>query len=151
MGFRLTIQGIESQGTYTFGEKIMSFVNVGIDTPRNSMGKSSDVDITLHVAGHLISPDDISSDSDTIELMRWAQVPAQSADSYRSVTVETIAAGQTIRKMDLSHAFVIRYNETYTESKGVGSFSMVIRQRVDQISKVKAQGPQQQSADQSAG
>jgi len=133
MGCRLTIKG--QDGVITFGEKIISSANVEIDSPLNTKAKASMVDITLEVSGYLNPPNAEFNDSDTLKLIEWAQYPAEKweEDLYRDVTVEVINNDKIFRKINLTKAFIVSYSETSSETNGVGSFSMLLRQRVDML------------------
>lgn len=136
MGFRLTVKGKE---TIHYKEDIISFVNVQLSTPITSRAKSTDNAVTMWVTGKLLSTDIGSNNSDTLKLFQWSLVPAQSADAYRGVTVEVITASQTFRKISFPNAFVIDYSERYSDNTGVGEFTLILRQKADQIPLVKAE------------
>ncbi|MCC5468213.1 membrane-associated protease 1 [Pelosinus baikalensis] len=135
MGFTLTIKG---QETIYFSENMISSVHVQLSTPHDSKAKSTDHAATLWVTGKLLSTEIGASNSDTLKLFDWSLVPAQSADAYRDVIVKVISADQTFRKIHLPIAFIIDYSERYADNTGVGEFTLVLRQRADQIPLVKA-------------
>lgn len=134
MGFTLSIKGKDTE--ISLGEKIVSTVHVVVATPNDSMAKSSSVAATMFVGGKLtVNPGE--TNTDTLNLFKWSLVSAKNADAYRDVTVEVITNDQIFRTIDFPNAFVIDYNERYSDSTGMGQFSLVLRQKVDQMSKIK--------------
>lgn len=112
-----------------------------VNTPSDSRAKSSDAAATMWISGKLLSTEDMIDNSATVKLFEWSLVPASSADSYRDVSVEVIIHDeQVFRKINFPHAFVIDYSERYSNTSGVGDLSMVLRQRVDKMTDIKAQG-----------
>ena len=109
---------------------------MAIDSPRYTKAKASMVDITLGVSGYLNPPNAEFNDSDTLKLIEWAQYPAErwQEDLYRDVTVEVINNDKIFRKINLPNAFIVKYSENSSETKGVGYFSMLLRQRADMLS-----------------
>lgn len=137
MGFTLTVKG---KDTIYFGKDIISSAHVDVSTPLNSMAKSSSAAATMWVTGKLFSTDMGSSNSDTVKLFDWSLVPAQSAEAYRDVTVEIILANETpFRTIDFPNAFVIDYSERYNTQMGIGEFTLILRQKADQLPQVKVQ------------
>lgn len=135
MGFTLTIKG---KDTIKFGTDVISSAHMSASTPLNSMAKSSAVAITVWVTGKLFSTEEGASS--TVELFDWSLVSAQSADSYREVTVEVIHAtddNTPFRTIHLPNAFVVDYSERYNDDKGFGEFALVLRQKADKIPDVK--------------
>lgn len=141
MGFTLTVKGTE---TLTFGEEMISAAHVAVDTPSDSMAKSSHAAATLFVAGKLLATNSgVNSNSATSELFAWSLVPAQKADSYRDVTVKVISEvvsddGKPFREIHFPNAFVVNYSERYNAKMGVGEFSLTLRQKVDKMADVKS-------------
>ncbi|WP_371367100.1 hypothetical protein SRRS_11980 [Sporomusa rhizae] len=133
MGFKLIVKG---QDSLSYGKEVITHVHVDVSTPSDSKAKSTDVAATMWVTGKLLSPG--SGSSDTLGLFNWALVPAQSADAYRDVTVEVETSGAIFRKIDFPNAFVVDYNERYTDTAGVGEFALVLRQKADRVPQVKA-------------
>ena len=133
MGFTLTIKG---QETVYFGKDVISSAHMEVGTPLNSMAKSTAVAVTVWVTGKLYSTN--AGDSKTSELFDWSLVEAQSADSYREVTVEVIhAQEEPFRTIHLPNAFVVNYSERYNDTKGFGEFALILKQKADRIPDVK--------------
>lgn len=138
MAYTLQIKGKE---TITFGRDMIYYVHVEVNTPSDSRAKSTDTAATMWISGKLLSTEDMVGNSATVKLFEWSLVPASSADSYRDVSVEVIIYDeQVFRKIDFPNAFVVDYSERYSNTSGVGDFSMVLRQRVDKMTDIKAQG-----------
>jgi len=71
-----------------------------------------------------------TDNSETLKLFKWSLIPAQSSDAYCSVTAEVITDSTVIREICLPNAFVIDYNERFSDNVGVGEFSLVLRQKL---------------------
>ncbi|EIW18310.1 MULTISPECIES: hypothetical protein [Pelosinus] len=136
MGFRLTVKG---KDTIYLGENIIRLVNVQLSTPTDSKAKSTDVAATMWVTGKLLHTEG-PSNSDTLKLFEWAQVPAQSSEAYSDVIVEVVSSDKIFRKVYFPNAFVVDYSERYNDTAGVGEFSMTLRQKADRLLQVKAEG-----------
>lgn len=54
--------------------------------------------------------------------------------------MEYVAAGIMERKYCFPNAFVIDYKEDYGDEAGIGTFTLVIRQKKDKISTVMVEG-----------
>jgi len=76
----------------------------------------------------------------TRQLGLWSLVPAEKTDCYRNVTIEVIAASQVIRKYSYPNAFVVDYKENYGDVEGVGTFTLIIKQKKDKMSLVAVEG-----------
>lgn len=136
MGFRVTIEGPE---IIYLGEEIISQVEADIATPGDSRARSTQDLASMQISGKLYTIDG-GPNSETIKLFEWAQAPAEKVEeAYRKVTAEIIAKGQVFRKIELTKAFVIGYNERYSDMSGYGEFTLVIRQKADKIAEVKAE------------
>lgn len=136
MGFRVTIEGPE---IIYLGEEIISQVEADIATPGDSRARSTQDLASMQISGKLYTIDG-GPNSETIKLFEWAQAPAEKAEeAYRKVTAEIIAKGQVFRKIEMTKAFVIGYNERYNDMAGYGEFTLVIRQKADKIAEVKAE------------
>jgi len=80
--------------------------------PRNSMVISGIIDIG----------------EGTVGLYKWALIPGTNKECYKDVTVEHFYAGQLVSKVKFSKAFVVDYSESYSNSEGVGYFTIYLRQ-----------------------
>ena len=136
MGFTLKIEGNES---LFYGENIVQMVTASLDTPNNVRAKSTQMCLTLQIAGKLQADDNGSINSQTVKLFEWSMIPPEE-DVYRTVTVEFNHGGQCFRRITLDTAFVVDYDERYSTSSGVGDFFMIIRQKADMIKNANVEG-----------
>jgi hypothetical protein len=133
MGFKLTVKGNDN---IHFSVDVIRHVHVEVSTPSDSRAKSSDATVTMWVTGKILSTDN----SETLKLFKWSLVPAQSSDAYRRVIAEVITDSTVIREICLPNAFVIDYNERFSDNIGVGEFALVLRQKAEKILDVTPEG-----------
>ena len=81
-------------------------------TPRNSILITGQVDI----------------EEDTVALYQWALICGSNTESYKEVSVEQYQKNLLVRKVNFNKAFVVDYSENYSNSTGVGTFTLYIRQ-----------------------
>jgi hypothetical protein len=110
--------------------------SVSVGTPNNSMAKSTSVESTLCITGKLTHNNMVPEDKETLKLFKWSLVTVQDSDAYRDVTVKMVSADCTFRTIHFPNAFVIDYNERYSDGTGMGDFSIVIRQRTDKFTDI---------------
>jgi hypothetical protein len=137
MGFRLSIKG---QDNIELVEKNLETLCFGTDTPLDSDARSTDLGATLTLTGKILTATDGQIVADTIKLAKWSNVQAESSDSYRDVTVQTVAAGQIVRQYNLPKAFVVDYTESFDDNEGVGRFSLTVKQKKDVLDTIKLDG-----------
>ena len=106
----------------------------------NSNARARDTYQTLRIGGRIRSSFGDAAKDETISAAKWALVPAVLPTAYQKVTAVATAAGQTTRKYEFSQGFVVCYEESFTDRSGVGTFSMEIRQKKDQLDQVKVSG-----------
>jgi hypothetical protein len=70
----------------------------------------------------------IDTGEKTIRLCEWSLIPANDPDCYKEIEVEQTYAGQILRIVKFSKAFVVDYSESYSIGTGFGYFSILIRQ-----------------------
>ncbi len=71
----------------------------------------------------------IGAEDSTVDLYKWALLPASDPKCYKKVEVEQAnAAGQVIRKVSFPNAFVVDYSESYSKGTGAGVFTLFVRQ-----------------------
>lgn len=73
-----------------------------------------------------------------LQNFKWSLVTARDADTYRDVTVKVVSADHDFRTIHFPNAFIIAYNERYSDNAGMGEFSLVLRQKADKFTDVKA-------------
>ena len=67
-------------------------------------------------------------------------MPSESADAYRNVKVDVVAAGQIVRQFTLPNAFVMEYEEELDDETGVGAFYLHVKQKKDLTKMTKIEG-----------
>jgi hypothetical protein len=137
MSFRLTVAG--SFNISLAKEQIINVI-YRTDTPDDSNARSTEVGSELRVIGKIAKTANGSQSEDTVNMAKWSLVPAAAADCYRRVTLEVIAAGQVTRKIVMPNAFVVDYVEDFGANQGIGTFTLVVRQKKDKIDGVIIEG-----------
>ena len=137
MGFRVKIEGAE---TIDLSIESVETVKVTTDTPKDSNARSKDVGSTITITGKILTAVDGDPFDSTRQMGLWSLVPAEKADCYRKITVEVISADQIIRKITYPNAFVVDYNENFGDTEGIGTFTLVARQKKDKLTAVTIEG-----------
>ena len=137
MALRLLIEGVD---TINLGEHNIETCVFMTDTPDDSNARSTDVVNTLKITGKILTAVDGAMADDTQKIAEWSLVRAESADSYRRVTVEMFYANQIVRKVHFPHAFVVDYEERYGDTEGVGQFVLTVRQKKDKFEATTIEG-----------
>ena len=135
MGFTLKVEG---PSTIELGTT--SVVGVRTDIPHDSNARSTDMGSTVEITGKILTAVDGDAFDSTRQLGLWALVPAEKSDCYRKVTIEVIAASQVVRKYTYPNAFVVDYKEDYGDTEGVGTFTLIIKQKKDKMAQVTVEG-----------
>ena len=137
MGFRVKIEGSE---TIDLSIESVETVKVTTDTPKDSNARSKDVGSTITITGKILTAVDGDPFDSTRQMGLWSLVPAEKADCYRKITVEVISADQIIRKITYPNAFVVDYKENFGDTEGIGTFTLVARQKKDKLTAVTIEG-----------
>lgn len=137
MGFSLMVEGDEK---LFYGGDIIQGAQMSLTSPDDSRARSTQNYATINLLGKLHADAPSGANSATLQLFKWAQVPAEDEKAYRTVTIEVISEDKCFRQIVMNKAFVIDYNERYTDTKGVGDFSLTIRQKADMVNDVKVDG-----------
>lgn len=137
MGFKLKVEG---NTTIELGTTSITGVKFSTDIPQDSNARSTDLGSTVTVTGKILTAVDGDPFDATKQLGLWALVPAENADCYRKVTVEVIAASQVVRKYTYPNAFVVDYKENYGDAEGIGTFTLVMKQKKDKVAQVSVEG-----------
>lgn len=137
MGFTLKVEG---NTTIELGTTGIIGVKVSTDIPQDSNARSTDLGSTITVTGKILTAVDGDPFDATKQLGLWALVPAENSDCYRKVTVEVVAASQVVRKYTYPNAFVVDYKENYGDAEGVGTFTLVMKQKKDKMAQVSVEG-----------
>ena len=137
MGFTLKVEG---NTTIELGTTSITGVTVRTDIPQDSNARSTDLGSTVTVTGKILTAVDGEPFDATRQLGLWALVPAETSDCYRKVTVEVIAASQVVRKYSYPNAFVVDYKENYGDVEGIGTFTLIMKQKKDKMAQVSVEG-----------
>ena len=70
----------------------------------------------------------IDTEESTVVLCEWALLPATNPECYKEITIEHYKEEKLLRKVTFSKAFVVKYSESYSNDKGVGTFTLYIKQ-----------------------
>ena len=105
--------------------------------PSTSNARSSSIEATIIITGRVAYDADkpFMKDS-TKEIATWSMVKPDSADTYKTVTVVFDHTGTT-RSYELSHAFVVSYDEQFEDQNGF--FTLIVRQKKDRLDGVKVE------------
>ena len=137
MGFTLKVEG---NSTIDLGKDSVTSVKVRTDIPQDSNARSTDLGSTITITGKILTAVDGDPFDSTRQLGLWALVPAENADCYRKVTIDLIASSQMIRKYTYPNAFVVDYREDYGDLEGVGTFTLIMKQKKDKMAQISVDG-----------
>lgn len=137
MGFTLKVEG---NSAIDLGKDSIMSVKVRTDIPQDSNARSTDLGSTVTITGKILTAVDGDPFDSTKQLGLWALVPAESADCYRKVTIEVIASSQMVRKYTYPNAFVVDYKEDYGDLEGVGTFTLIMKQKKDKMAQISVDG-----------
>ena len=137
MGFKLKVEG---PSTIDLGTTIVTGVKFRTDIPHDSNARSTDMGSTVEITGKILTAVDGDPFDSTRQLGLWALVPAEKSDCYRKASIEVIAASQVVRKYTYPNAFVVDYKENYGDTEGVGTFTLIIKQKKDKMAQVTVEG-----------
>ena len=137
MGCTLKVEGPSTIELCTTSVVVVKFRT---DIPHDSNARSTDMGSTVEITGKILTAVDGDAFDSTRQLGLWALVPAEKSDCYRKVTIEVIAASQVVRKYTYPNAFVVDYKEDYGDTEGVGTFTLIIKQKKDKMAQVTVEG-----------
>lgn len=137
MGVRLSIEGSES---IKLQETSITGIEFGADIPHDSNARSTDLGSTVLITGKILAAVDGETADDTIKLAKWSLVPAEKSDCYRKVQINVVSASQIVRQITIPNAFVVGYEEDFTDENGAGTFRLLIKQKKDKMSNLKFEG-----------
>lgn len=137
MGYRVTIMG---GNNVSFDETVITGVNFTSETPNNANARSTDLSIMIKITGRINFSLGAELKDSTVELANWALMPSDKAECYRIVQVQVVSGGQIVRQYKYPNAFVMDYSEDLNDEEGVGTFTMLLKQKKDLTSKVELKG-----------
>lgn len=128
MGFRVTIDG---SGPVDLTEQCVTSVEFFSEIPKDSNARATDNGTALKIRGKMLFSLGAEAQDATLNLAKWSVVPSESADAYRNVKVDVVAAEQVVRQFTLPNAFVMEYEEELDDETGVGEFYLHVKQKKD--------------------
>jgi len=137
MGLRLNIEGSES---IKLKESSIMSVRFGADIPHDSNARSTDLGSTVLIEGKILTAVDGEAADDTSKIAKWSLVPAENADCYRKVEITVLNASQIVRQVTIPNAFVVGYEEDFSDNTGTGVFKLLIKQKKDKMKNLKFEG-----------
>lgn len=137
MGLRLKIEGSES---IELRETSIINMEFGADIPHDSNARSTDLGSTVLIKGKILAALGGEAADDTSKIARWSLVPAENADCYRKVQIDVVNASQIVRQIIIPNAFVVDYEEDFTDETGTGIFTLLIKQKKDKMAELKFEG-----------
>lgn len=137
MGLRLKIEGSEA---ISLNETSIMTVEFGADIPQDSNARSTDLGSTVLIKGRILTAVGGAAADDTSKIARWSLIPAENSDCYREVQITVVNASQVVRQITIPNAFVIDYEEDFTDDTGTGIFTLLIKQKKDKITNLKFEG-----------
>lgn len=137
MSLRVTVNGASS---FEVAKECVQKIRFRTDIPLDSNARTKDVGSTLEISGKILVSTDGDPFDSTRQLALWSVVPAEEALAYRQVEVEIINAGLVERKYSFPRAFVVDYKEDFSNSDGIGQFTITIKQKKDKLDKIEIEG-----------
>ena len=137
MGLRLKIEGNEQ---ISLPETSIMSVQFGADIPHDTNARSTDLGSTAQIRGKILAAVGGEAADDTSKIARWALVPAENADCYRKVEIDVVSASQIVRQITIPNAFVVDYEEDFSDETGTGVFTLLIKQKKDKMAALKFEG-----------
>ncbi len=137
MSLRVTVNGASS---FEIAKECVQKIKFRTDIPLDSNARTKDVGSTLEISGKILVSTDGDPFDSTRQLALWSVVPAEEALAYRQVEVEILNAGLVERKYSFPRAFVVDYKEDFSNSDGIGQFTITIKQKKDKLDKIDIEG-----------
>lgn len=137
MAFVVKVEGAEA---FEISKECVKSVKMTTDIPQDSNARTKDVGATMVITGKILTAVGGDPFDSTRKMALWSVVPAERADCYRKVTIEYIAAGIMERKYCFPNAFVVDYKEDYGDEAGIGTFTLVIKQKKDKFNVISVEG-----------
>lgn len=137
MAFVVKVEGAEA---FEISKECVKSVKMTTDIPLDSNARTKDVGASMVITGKILTAVGGDPFDSTRKMALWSVVPAERADCYRKVTIEYIAAGIMERKYCFPNAFVVDYKEDYGDEAGIGTFTLVIKQKKDKFNAISVEG-----------
>jgi hypothetical protein len=138
MAFSVKIKG--SSNEISLGQDVITSVNLLVEMPKDSNARTADLYATMIIKGKVLTVLDGATGTETLDLLKWSMVSAENSDCYRSVEANCIAAGQVVRNYKFPNSFIVDYTEDYSDTQGIGTFTLVVRQKKDMLELAQVTG-----------
>ena len=135
--FTMTVTGAE---TFTIPKECIESAKLFSNIQMDSDARTKDVETALIVKGDILTAVEGDSYDSTQQIALWSAVPSGRADCYRQVTLTNVRSGVVVREYTLPSAFVVDYNESFDGKAGKGHFTLMIKQKKDQMEQVAVHG-----------
>lgn len=137
MAFVVKVEGAEA---FEISKECVKSVKMTTDIPQDSNARTKDVGASMVITGKILTAVGGDPFDSTRKMALWSVVPAERADCYRKVTIEYVAAGIMERKYCFPNAFVVDYKEDYGDEAGIGTFTLIIKQKKDKFNAISVEG-----------
>lgn len=137
MAFVVKVEGSEA---FEISKECVKSVKMTTDIPQDSNARTKDVGASMVITGKILTAVGGDPFDSTRKMALWSVVPAERADCYRKVTIEYVAAGIMERKYCFPNAFVVDYKEDYGDEAGIGTFTLIIKQKKDKFNAISVEG-----------
>ncbi len=130
----------EGANAFELTQETVQSVKITTDIPLDSNARAKDTGATITVKGKIRTAADGDLTDSTLKAAKWSLVPAEYSEAYQKLTITTISAGQVVRQIVYPDAFVIDYTEHYDDITGIGTFTLVYRQKKDKLDMISIEG-----------
>lgn len=128
---------VEVDGTKLDEKSIESFEFIS-EVPEDSNARTANLAVTVKITGKILTV--LGGSETTIQIGDWSRVAATDPTCYRSLKITSISQGQVTRQYELTKAFVVDYYEEFDIEQGVGIFTLIARQKRDNITDMTING-----------
>lgn len=137
MGFRLKVTGGKD---IEMNESILTGVQFISETPDDANARSTDLGVDLKISGRINFSLGAELQDATVDVASWALMPSDQADCYRNVQIQVVSGGQIVRQYTYPNAFVMDYIEDLNDEEGVGTWTLLLKQKKDLTDKIELKG-----------
>lgn len=128
---------VEIDGTKLDEKSIESFEFIS-EVPEDSNARTANLAVTVKITGKILTV--LGGAETTIQIGDWSRVAATDSTCYRNLKITSVSQGQVTRQYELTKAFVVDYYEEFDIEQGVGMFTLIARQKRDNITDMTING-----------
>ncbi len=132
MGLRVDVDGTK------LDEKSIESFEFISEVPEDSNARTANLAVTVKIRGKILTV--LGGSETTIQLGDWSRIAATDANCYRNLKITCVSQGQVTRQYELTKAFVVDYYEEFDIEQGVGMFTLIARQKRDNITDMTING-----------